>query len=471
MSEQSRLASLRSVGILDTASEEAFDRLVQLAAEALQAPIALASLVDEARLWIKAKVGIDQTEMPRTGSFCSHTIQGNGVLVVEDAQLDGRFASSPHVVENGMRFYAGAPVSLSTGDVVGALCVLDRVPREAPSQNATALLQGLAAAAGHLLDLRRELVARREAERQLAEHARLLGLAEEMAGIGTWRLDFGTGALHLSASIFEIYGLAACEPAPDVDTLLAMYDPTDRSRIVESIERARVSGEGYDFDARLRQLNGAVRDVRCKARVECDGNGKPALLIGVFQDVTVEKRAMMALESERVEADRRANRLRHLASVDILTGLPNRRAFLEQADLALRRGTAVSLAILDIDYFKSINDRYGHDGGDMALAAFGRICARFAHRVTCLGRIGGEEFAILIEGMDRKASATLIEAIRSAVASEHLLLQRGVELHLTFSAGLAHANASDDWLALFSRADQALYRAKHDGRDRLAIAA
>ncbi len=470
MSEATRLASLRSLDILETDSEETFDCLVRMAAEALGTPIALATLVDEARVWLKARIGTDATQTPREGSFCSTTIDCREMLVVEDAALDPRFVLSSLVTVDGIRFYAGAPVMLADGEVVGAVCVLDTIPRPAPDAAGTALLRGLAAAVGHLLDLRRQLIARRLAEHRLAEQARLLELAEEIAGVGTFRLDFSDGSVRQSPPIFAIYGLDANAGVPSTESMLALYDLEDRRCIEAAIERARLSGEGYNLDAKLRRADdGMKRDVRVKARVQFDAAGRPAALVGVLQDVTMEKEALALINSRRIEADRRADRMRHLASVDALTGLPNRRAFLEDVGNALEYGVSVNLAVLDLDHFKSINDRHGHEIGDAALAAFGRIAGRFADEGCRLGRIGGEEFALMVA--ETRDAVRLVERLREAVLAEPLRLRLGTEIRLTFSAGLARSQPGDDWSSLFSRADRALYRAKNEGRDRLAIAA
>jgi diguanylate cyclase (GGDEF)-like protein len=472
MDERTRLASLRSLDLLDTDSEEAFDRLTRLAAEALGAPMAVTSLVDEARVWLKSKVGVDETEMPREESFCTHTVQGRQVLVVEDASLDPRFAYFPIVTEAGIRFYAGAPVALGSGAVVGAVCVFDTTPRRSPDAAGVALLQGLAAAVGHLLDLRRELIRRREAERMLAEHARLLALAEEMAGVGHWRLDLATGDLHLSPAVLDICGLDTSEPAPGLHTILALHDPADHARTVRRHVEARAGVRCYSVDARLRRADdGSARHVKITARVELGGDGEPIALIGVCRDASDERKALEQLDVRLLDADRRADRLSHLASTDALTGLPNRRAFLDRAREVLARETGVSLAILDIDHFKSINDRFGHDVGDIALAAFGEACLRYTGDDCIFGRIGGEEFAVLVLGRTGSDAAQLVERLRVDISSMLIAISPGAGIRLSFSAGVSRAGFDEDWSSLFARADAALYRAKIDGRDRVATAA
>ena len=167
MDEATRLAGLHVLRILDTAAEEPFDRLTRLAAGATGMPVACIALVDATRIWRKSMVGMDLIESPRDGSFCDIALPGEHALVVADAVADPRFAATEVVARYGARSYAGAPIRLASGAAVGTICVLDTVPRRDLGTKDAALLQGLAAAAGHLLDLRREMI-----ERQVEQRAR-----------------------------------------------------------------------------------------------------------------------------------------------------------------------------------------------------------------------------------------------------------------------------------------------------------
>ena len=471
MIEEERLASLRDLRILDTGSDEAFDRLTQLVVGALGVPIAAITLVDEDRVWRKSHFGLGVKETRREGSFCTHVVERADVFVVEDVSLDLRFAASMLYRQHGVRFYAGAPITLATGAVVGAVCALDVKPRR-PAASSLASLRGLATAAGHLLDLRRERSARCDTDHLLREHARLFGSVEELAEVGLWRLDFTTGVVQLSPAAKEIHGIAEEQATPVVETLLAMYDPADRSRLVALIDEARRMGRGYSFDGRLRRgADGAGYAVRLKTSVECDCDGRPVGLIGVIRDVTVEKKVINLLNDKRAKADRRVRRMTRLASTDALTTLLNRRAFLERAERALSDGTAKAVAILDLDHFKTINDRFGHDAGDVALNAFGRMCNAVSDRHCTVGRIGGEEFAFLLMGPDEAVLTRRIDELRAITAARAVATRDGLTMHLTFSAGVATVQPGDDWKSLFQRSDRALYRAKKEGRDRTAIAA
>ncbi|KQP11952.1 GAF domain-containing protein [Pseudorhodoferax sp. Leaf267] len=128
--EDARLQALHALMVLDTPPEERFDRVVRFAAEQLEMPMALVSLVDGDRQWFKSRVGIDVPQTGRDVSFCSYTILQAGTFVVEDTLLDARFADNPMVTGGPkVRFYAGTPLSAPGGERVGALCVLDSRPR------------------------------------------------------------------------------------------------------------------------------------------------------------------------------------------------------------------------------------------------------------------------------------------------------------------------------------------------------
>jgi diguanylate cyclase (GGDEF)-like protein/PAS domain S-box-containing protein len=131
LAEQARVKALGALAVLDTPQEDRFDRFTRLASAALDAPIALVSLVDADRQWFKSCIGLAIRETPRSLAFCSHAIALDDLLVVRDTLLDERFADNPLVVgEPGVRFYAGQPLHSVDGQPLGTLCILDKRPRE-----------------------------------------------------------------------------------------------------------------------------------------------------------------------------------------------------------------------------------------------------------------------------------------------------------------------------------------------------
>ncbi|TFW22809.1 GAF domain-containing protein [Duganella callida] len=128
--DSERLTILREMLILDTPPEQRFDRIVQFASREFLMPTVLISLVDQNRQWFKARVGLDVCETARDISFCGHAIVQPDIFVVEDARADARFADNPLVTQPPyIVFYAGAPLAMPSGFVIGTLCLIDYKPR------------------------------------------------------------------------------------------------------------------------------------------------------------------------------------------------------------------------------------------------------------------------------------------------------------------------------------------------------
>jgi GAF domain-containing protein len=142
--EAERLAALRLLDILDTGPERAFDDIARVAKAIFGVPVALITLVDKDRQWFKARIGIDVTETPRASSFCAHAILRENALIVPDATEDPRFHDNPLVTGTPhVRFYAGQPLCLPDGHMIGALCVIDRTARCDPDPDQIEALEAL----------------------------------------------------------------------------------------------------------------------------------------------------------------------------------------------------------------------------------------------------------------------------------------------------------------------------------------
>ncbi|MDZ8188065.1 MAG: PAS domain S-box protein [Nostoc sp. ChiSLP02] len=140
--ESQRLEVLSQYKILDTPPEEIFDGLAQIAANFCETPIALITLIDEKREWLKSKIGVTISEFPRNLAFGSYTILQNDILIIQDTLQDERFATNPFVISNdGFRFYAGVPLVTSNGFALGTLCVIDFIVRNLNVKEQVALQQ------------------------------------------------------------------------------------------------------------------------------------------------------------------------------------------------------------------------------------------------------------------------------------------------------------------------------------------
>lgn len=157
--ERRRAMAVRGTGLLNTPAEPGFDRFVDSAAAAFNAPIALMSLIYGRQQWFKAKRGIEIDCIDRSKGFCNHTLTSPGLLEVCDPTSDPRFAALPAVVgPEQIRYYIGAPLCLLSGMEVGALCVADTVWRDPASADQKAYLLGLARQASMALETRLDLV-------------------------------------------------------------------------------------------------------------------------------------------------------------------------------------------------------------------------------------------------------------------------------------------------------------------------
>ena len=195
----------------------------------------------------------------------------------------------------------------------------------------------------------------------------------------------------------------------------------------------------------------------------------------------LDKNEMLARVRTQIKKKRYAERLRdnvqmsiEAAITDALTGLHNRR-YMEThlnglVEQAASRGKPIAVLVLDIDFFKAINDTHGHDAGDDVLREFALRIRKSIRNIDLACRYGGEEFVIVMPETDMGVATMVAERLRRAVAGESFPVQQGMKLlNVTLSIGLATlSDAGGDAAAILKRADQALYRAKRDGRNRVA---
>lgn len=284
--EALRLATLKSLNVLDTPPEERFDRVTRMAKRMFGVSTALVSIVDENRQWFKSRQGLDVAETPRNVSFCGHAILGDDVFLVQNALQDERFADNPMVVgDPNIRFYAGYPLRASDGQKLGTLCIIDSQPRD------------------------------------------------------------------------------------------------------------------FDHDDAI-----ALRDLASMVEGE-----------------------LAAL---------------HTSTTDELTKISNRRGFLQLAQYGLsfcvRNNQPASLAFIDLDGFKPVNDNYGHAEGDLALAAFAEVmCASF-RSTDLFARLGGDEFVVLLTGAKEDVALAVLEKFGSMLDAYNDSARRGYRLH--FSCGVVEFN-------------------------------
>jgi two-component system cell cycle response regulator len=240
--------------------------------------------------------------------------------------------------------------------------------------------------------------------------------------------------------------------------------------------------DGLRLCSQLRSLE-RTRNVPILAIADAENNTRlvRGLEIGVndYLSRPIDKNELMARVRTQIRKKRYTERLRdnvqmsiEMAITDALTGLYNRRymethvgTLVEQANA---RSKPLTVLVLDIDYFKSINDSWGHDAGDDVLREFAVRIRKSIRGIDLACRYGGEEFVVIMPETDMAVATMVAERLRRRIASEPFPIQQGTRnIEVTISIGLAALARGEDAAAVVKRADQALYRAKRDGRNRV----
>ncbi|MDD8059718.1 MULTISPECIES: GGDEF domain-containing protein [Shewanella] len=313
--EHTRLETLRGLNVLDTETEERFDRITRLARRLFSVSISIVSLIDSDRQWFKSVQGLDVCETSRDISFCAHAINQADVMVVPDALQDSRFFDNPLVLATpNIRFYAGFPLTMPNGMRIGTLCIIDNKPRTFNKQDIQAL--------------------------------------------------------------------------------------EDLGKLVE------------------------------------------AELISIQQN-----------------------------TLDPLTGITNRRGFELLAAKTIANSDrlllSTSLVFFDLDYFKAINDDYGHEEGDVALTTFAGLLIECFRESDVIARFGGDEFVVLLSQREETSVDAVLKRFSDLIAQYNQ--QSNKPYQLAYSQGVVSRNAKQnvDLCEYLTLADKAMFveKAKHHKRD------
>jgi len=276
---------------------------------------------------------------------------------------------------------------------------------------------------------------------------------------GLWDWNLETDEILLSSRWSALLGLKETERSTTPAEWLDRIHPEDRSRVLEQL-RSATSGESLLFESehRLAHEDGRYLWVLARGEVTHRKTGDPLRIAGSLSDITQQKLA--------------EDRLRHEATHDDLTGLPNRSTFMEHLRRLLERsrrsGRDLKFAVLflDFDHFKRINDSLGHLAGDQLLAAIGRRLKDCVRPGDTIARLGGDEFGVVLERLGDVTEATRI-AERIHEALRHPFDIQGLEVLTTTSIGIAvGSRAYERPMDLLRDADTAMYRAKATGKGR-----
>ncbi|MDF1833717.1 MAG: diguanylate cyclase [Alteraurantiacibacter sp. bin_em_oilr2.035] len=316
-------------------------------------------------------------------------------------------------------------------------------------------------------EMQAELV---HANADLHDNLMLLNLAEQLTGLGRWRLDLVTREQHWSKRMYRLCNMPVDLPSDPGD--VRSYLPEDGEGLFSQYRLHKKTRDPYSFDYIIPLDNGAERVLRLSVLNEFDDDGRRIAIFVVAMDVTEQIEREQALDFERGQAVRSAAEAHKLANTDSLTGLLNRRSTFARLDamldVAQSCNSPLSAIMFDIDHFKNVNDTYGHQTGDAVIRQIAELARKQARQGDLVGRIGGEEFVWLLPQLDVAHARKLAERLRQAV---EVGVQGSSLPKVTISVGLAHYRWGDSQSELLERADRALYEAKKGGRNTVRRAA
>ena len=319
----------------------------------------------------------------------------------------------------------------------------------AHAADATARREREAMTARHLQEQ-----AAREGVLQASENR--LKQAQRLAQLGDWELDLVKDHVIWSDEVYRIFEIAPEHFGATLEAFMAAIHPEDREE-VEAAYRASVAGHTpYEIEHRLRMPDGRIKHVRERGETHYDEHGHPLRTIGTVQDITQSRKSEQQLV--------------YLAHYDPLTHLPNRALLQSRLEHALehaRRNKArIALLFMDLDRFKNINDSLGHPAGDELLLG---ISARLQERIResdTLARVGGDEFVILMEQLDRPEDAASLARELIALLRQSFVLDSGHTVYVGASIGITLCpEDGKDATSLLKNADAAMYLAKESGRN------
>jgi len=311
-----------------------------------------------------------------------------------------------------------------------------------------------------LLEAAGQLIAAALYRYQLTHRSRQIELFHKVANCGVWEVSLRNGRVWCSRALTTVLGYPETYPRLPLRRLLSRLHPEDRAALRACLRALWRAAESTQFrlDTRLRLTNRSWIWHEVIGEIQCNESGQPVAIAGLVLDISRRKQD----EEQAIAASR----------LDALTGALNRRGMAEHLETISAVTGLRHLVLIDIDHFKQINDTHGHLIGDALLRM---MVKRLRHELRpddALVRLGGEEFAVLVSGMGDDQALALAERLRRRIAAEPFQVDMREEetllkVAMTISLGVARQSdaVGQDPNQLMAQADQALYAAKHRGRN------
>lgn len=459
------MRELERFQIVGTRREPEFDGLADLARSLTGLPMAAIGFASEHGVWLKAVSGA----IP--GSAAAEAPASALRLMAETIAAHGAVQRIAPADAPGIGHFVAQPLAVRPGLAIGVVAAFSDTPGKLTAEQ----IDGLGHLARAIVDrLRlgrirfertRERATKRARDAEIAAQKSeivrqrvLLEQTSRMARIGGWEYDVVSDQLTWSPEVYRIVEMPAVAK-PSFNATLNFFVEGDRERVSELFRRALDYGAGFECEATIRTGLGRWRLVRCLCEPQTDKVGAVTGLVGTLQDISDRK----AIEE----------RIVYLARHDTMTGLANRAVFRERLEACLRPLESglrrnVGLCMVDVDHFKTINDTLGHQAGDQILIEIGRRFAAALGERGTVARIGGDEFAIILDRVRAADDVTKVGAALMRAAAEPVVY--GDEsIPVSISVGVTVGLTGDSAEDLLKDVDIALYEAKGRGRSRSVL--
>jgi diguanylate cyclase (GGDEF)-like protein/PAS domain S-box-containing protein len=328
--------------------------------------------------------------------------------------------------------------------------------------------------AGLIMEYERTFKARLQVDEALRRSEERFELAVQGTCDGLWDWNLDTNEVWYAPRFRELLGYGPDEFPDDLESLHSHLHPDDYHWSLKAVENHLERGEPFDVEYRLRTKTGEFRWFRARAIAVRDDAGRPVRMAGSIRDITSRKEVIEQLEGVSKQLAQVNTQIAVDARIDPLTKVLNRSAWEEciaiEDERSRRYEHQYAVLIVDIDHFKEFNDAAGHMAGDDCLRAVVDCVCGTCRMTDVVGRYGGDEFMVLLPETDlpssRRAAERVLETIRER-AIRHVGLGSGASV--TVSIGAASGPMADGWRKVLELADEALYRAKAAGRNRIEL--
>lgn len=314
---------------------------------------------------------------------------------------------------------------------------------------------------------------RRKLENALRESEERFRSAFENAAVGIALSDLDGVLIKVNRSFCEMLEISEGQAIGLQLEAITYEEDRDKDK---ALKERLMAGEiaYYHVEKRYNGTSGKTVWGILSASAVHDERGVPIYAIGMIQDITQRKLMEYELKLAKMDAENAQEKAEYLARTDFLTGLLNRRAFMERLDSeisrAAREGRPIGIILTDIDHFKRVNDTWGHEAGDRVLKNFSDALERNCRKYDFVGRHGGEEFIICLPESSKEQTIQIAERIRAFVQEMETSLgeeKAALKITASFGATILYPKRGDSADSAIIRADHALYDAKTSGRNRV----